>query len=158
MTSEIISDVLKLGEECLLENEAKLLCQKYGLKIPKSRFARSLDEALEAAREIGYPVILKVVSRDILHKTDVGGVILDVKNDEELKSSYNELLDNVKSKAPNARIEGVLVEEELPKPLVEIAIGGVRDDAFGPLIMFGLGGIFIAVSYTHLTLPTILLV
>jgi len=145
LTSEIISDVLKLGEECLLENEAKLLCQKYGLKIPKSRFARSLDEALEAAREIGYPVILKVISRDILHKTDVDGVILGVKNDEELKTSYNKLLDNVKSKTPNARIEGVLVEEELPKPLVEIAIGGVRDDAFGPLIMFGLGGIFIEV-------------
>ena len=139
-----IQDILRSGRKFLLEPEAKSLCTYYGIDVPRFAIAKNLEEALRIANELGYPVVLKVVSPDIVHKSDVGGVILNISNDEELKEAYERLMNNVRRNAPNARILGVLVEEQLPEG-TEVIVGVTKDPQFGHVIMFGLGGIFVEI-------------
>lgn len=140
----IISKALSEGRTVLLEPEAKKLCSQYGIPVPKSKLVKSLDEAIKAAQEIGFPVVVKIVSEDILHKSDVGCVIVGVRDVEGLKAAYEMVMDNALKFNPKASIRGVLVEEMVSKG-VEVAVGGLRDPEFGPAIMFGLGGIFIEI-------------
>ena len=141
---QIIEKALKDGRKFLLEPEAKSLCVHYSISVPKFMVVNDLESAIKAAHELGYPVVLKVVSPDIIHKSDVGGVILNINSEEELKEAYERLIDNVRQKAPHARILGVLIEEQVPKS-VEVIIGVTKDPQFGHVIMFGLGGIFVEV-------------
>jgi len=128
----------------LYEFEAWELFRSYGIPVPKCRLARTADEAVSAASEIGYPVVLKIVSRDILHKSDVGGVKVKLPDADSVRSAYQEILDNVGKARPDAVIDGVLVNEML-KPGLETIIGMTKDVSFGPALMFGLGGIFVEV-------------
>ena len=98
-----------------------------------------MEEAREAAEELGYPVVLKVVSPDVVHKSEAGGVALGLEDRRSIEEAYAKLLRNVESRRPGARIVGVLVEEML-KPGLEVAFGLIRDPQFGPVVMFGLGG------------------
>ncbi len=141
---EIIARAKEEGRKVLLEHEAKELVRSYGIPVTKIRLARSEDEAVEAAREIGLPVVLKIVSPDVIHKSDVGGVRVNLKTEEDVRSAYREILESVKAKVPNARITGILVQEFAPQGL-ELIIGLIRDPQFGPTVMFGLGGIFVEV-------------
>jgi len=135
--------VILMEKKALTELEAKDFLEKYGIPFPKRAIARNPEEAVEKARQIGYPVVFKILSPDIIHKTDVGGVKLNISNDDEAKSAFNEIMNNVKSKAPSAKIEGILIEE-MVRGGHEIIIGGLRDPVFGPVIMFGgLGGIYV---------------
>jgi len=113
-----------------------------GISVPKAAVARSPGEAGQIADSIGYPVALKVVSPEILHKTDLGGVALNVASRAMVEWNYNAILSKVQSLMPQARIFGVLVQEMVPKGK-EVIIGAVRDAQFGPLMMFGLGGIYV---------------
>jgi len=140
----IISKALSEGRTVLLEPEAKKLCSHYGIPVPKSRLVKSLDEAIKATQEIGFPVVVKIVSEDILHKSDAGCVVVGVSDAEELKAAYERVVGNALKFNPRASIRGVLIEEMVPKG-VEVAVGGLRDPEFGPAVMFGLGGIFIEV-------------
>jgi len=127
----------------LTEAETKALLEKYGIPFPKRAIAKSKEEAVEKAKEIGFPIVMKILSPDIIHKTDVGGVILDIKNENEVATAWDNMMNNVKKKAPSARIEGVLLEEMI-KGGYEVIIGGLRDPVFGPVVMFGgLGGIYV---------------
>ncbi len=127
------------GRNWLLEPEAKQLCRLLGLSTPRFKVASSLDEAVEAAEELGYPVVLKVVSPDVVHKSEVGGVALGLEDRRSVEEAYVKLLRNVESRRPGAKVVGVLVEEML-KPGLEVAFGLIRDPQFGPVVMFGLGG------------------
>ncbi|MHC1627753.1 MAG: acetate--CoA ligase family protein, partial [Candidatus Nezhaarchaeales archaeon] len=140
----IISKALSEGRSLLLEPEAKELCSQYGIPVPKSKVVASADEAVEAAKEIGLPVVVKIVSKDIIHKSDAGCVIVGINDLEGVKKVYKQVIDNALKFDPKAEIKGVLIEEMLPKG-IEVAIGGIRDLEFGPAIMFGLGGVFIEV-------------
>ncbi|MEM1695402.1 MAG: acetate--CoA ligase family protein [Desulfurococcaceae archaeon] len=124
----------------LLEHEAFQLLEKYGIPHPPYGLAKTPEEAVELAEAIGYPVVMKIVSPDISHKTDIGGVILGIKNREEVMNSYRKIITNVKTIYPAARIAGVLVQKMVPKG-VEVIVGGTRDNVFGIVIMFGLGGV-----------------
>ncbi len=135
----IINKVIEGNRDALYEHEAKDLLSLVGLPTTRYRVAKSREEAMEAAHEIGFPVALKIVSPQVLHKSDAGGVILDV-SDDELGASYDLIIDRVKKNVPGAEIHGVLVEEMAP-PGVEVIIGATRDPQFGPTIMFGIGGI-----------------
>jgi acyl-CoA synthetase (NDP forming) len=115
-----------------------------GIPFPGHRIARDLQGAVRAAAEIGYPVVLKVVSRDILHKSDVGGVALDLEDEAELVDAFQAVLHNCRTHQPEARIEGVEVSE-MVAPGVEAIVGARRDPAFGPVLMFGLGGVYVEV-------------
>jgi len=127
----------------LTELEAKELLEKYGIPFPQRAIAKTENEAIQKAREIGYPVVLKIVSPDIIHKTDVGGVKIGIRNDEDARKAFREIIESVKQKKPNAHIEGILVEEMIQGGY-EVIIGGLQDPTFGPVIMFGgLGGIYV---------------
>ncbi len=140
----ILDKAKREGRKILLEHEAKKLCELFEIPVAKSFLAKTSEEALKIANELGYPVVLKVVSPDILHKTDVGGVIVNIRNDEELVEAYNKILKNVRERKPEAKIEGILVQEMVPKG-VEVIVGAIKDPFFGYAIMFGLGGIFVEV-------------
>jgi acetyl coenzyme A synthetase (ADP forming)-like protein len=139
---ETIARAKRQGRSLLLEPEAHDVLKAYGFPVLQYRFAKSEDEALQAAREIGYPVVLKIVSPDIAHKVDVGGVKLGIHSDAELRDSYRQMLADVQRAKPSARILGVFVQEFI-KGGKETILGLKRDPLFGPLLMFGLGGIYV---------------
>lgn len=144
LTSKIIENVAEDGRKILLENEAKTVCMEYDIPVTKFKLAQTEVEAVEAAEEIGYPVVLKIVSPDIVHKSDVGGVILNLKNPSDVQSAYKKVLENVKTKKSEAKILGVLVQEMAP-PSTEVIVGAIKDPQFGHALMFGLGGVFVEV-------------
>ena len=128
----------------LTEDRAKEIFKAYGFVLPKTKLARTKEEAAAAARSIGFPVAMKVVSPDITHKTDVGGVILDLKSVKEVKEAFTEIMLSIKSKVPKAAIYGISVQEMI-QDAKETIIGFTHDPQFGPVIMFGLGGIYVEI-------------
>jgi len=132
------------GRTFLLANEAADLMNAAGIRMPAAKVARNLQECIDAATEIGYPVVMKVVSRDIIHKSDAGGVALNLENRQEVMDAYQAIIHSCKRYRPDARIEGIEVSEMILKGL-ETIIGARRDRAFGPIVMFGLGGIYVEV-------------
>jgi acyl-CoA synthetase (NDP forming) len=140
----ILEYALEEKRSFLLEPEAKEICLAYGMPTPPFAVARSPSEAGTLARKVQFPVVLKVVSQDILHKTDTGGVMLDLSSREEVEKGYDRIMTQVRSHAKKARISGILVQHMAPKG-VEVIVGGLRDAQFGPTILFGLGGIFVEV-------------
>lgn len=128
---------LELGEM-----EAREILEAYDIRMPKAELACDIDEAKEIAGRIGYPLVLKIVSPNILHKTDVGGVKIGIDNEKELEENYNQILFSVSKYMPDANIRGILVQEFI-KDKKETIIGMSEDPQFGPMIMFGLGGIYV---------------
>ena len=141
-SAEIIASALSRGRVSLLESEAYEVCHEYGIHVPPFRVMDSVDGALAAANEIGYPVALKVVSEEILHKTDAGGVMLGISSDGALEASYEQLAVNVKKAAPGLSAMKVLVQKMMPSN-TELVLGALRDKSFGPVVMFGMGGIYV---------------
>ena len=141
---KVIEEVLASGRTALVEYEAKQVLKAYGLPVPEEKLAKTLDEALKYAEEIGYPVALKLMSPQILHKSDAKVVMLNIKTPEELKQKWEEIHENARRYRPDAEILGVLVAPML-KPGREIIIGVTEDPQFGHALMFGLGGIFVEV-------------
>ncbi len=125
------------------EHGARLL-GAYGITVPRGEVARDLHSALEAAERVGYPVVAKIASPDILHKSDVGGIRVGIRDAEELRSAYEEILGKARSYMADAVIEGVHIQEMLPAGR-EVIIGVDRDPTFGALLMFGLGGVYVEV-------------
>jgi acyl-CoA synthetase (NDP forming) len=132
------------AEIVLNEVEAKKLLQDAGIPVIEARLARNREEAVAISKETGFPVALKIISPDIIHKSDIGGVKLGLENASKVVSAYNEMMASVKQGQPEARIEGVSVQK-MATSGVEIIIGMNRDPQFGPVIMFGLGGILVEV-------------
>jgi acyl-CoA synthetase (NDP forming) len=143
-TSRILSQAKKEGRNSLLETEAKAVCMDYDIPVTKFKLAKNDAEAVEHATSIGFPVVLKIVSPDIIHKSDVGGVIIGVKNVKEVRSAYKQIMNNVRKHNPSAKIVGILVQEMAPAG-TEVIVGSIKDPQFGPAIMFGLGGVFVEV-------------
>lgn len=129
----------------LLEPEAWALLADYGLPMPRHKVVHSAGQAAAAAAEIGFPVVLKIVSRDVLHKSDAGGVRVNLTDEAGVRDAYDGILESVATHVPGARTEGVLVCEMLPGGGVECIVGMIQDESFGPAIMVGLGGVFVEV-------------
>jgi acetyl-CoA synthetase (ADP-forming) len=142
--SKIFKQARNEGRNYLLEHEAKTICREYNIPTTRFRIAKTTEEAVKFSEEIGYPTVLKIISPDILHKFDVGGVILNIRNQEATKNAYSKILENVKKLKPNAKIEGILVQEMAPAS-TEVIVGSIKDPQFGPTLMFGFGGIFVEV-------------
>lgn len=128
----------------LLEPEALTLLQECGIPVPRWALTATEEEALEAARTIGFPVVLKIVSKDILHKSDVGGVKVGMEDEQALRQAYRAIQDSVARHCPTAQVEGILVEDCSPSGL-ECIVGMTRDPQLGAALMFGLGGVFVEV-------------
>jgi acetyltransferase len=139
---EILDSVRKDRRVVLLSNEAADVVEAYGIQAPESKVAKTAEMAAEYAEELGFPVVLRVVSPDIIHKTDVGGVVLNLKTTEEVRNAYDGILTGVARFMPRARIHGVMVYHMVPRGR-EMIIGMSQDVQFGPLVMFGLGGIYV---------------
>ncbi|HEX69420.1 MAG TPA: acetyl-CoA synthetase [Candidatus Bathyarchaeota archaeon] len=145
MISTIISKARKEGRKALTEFESKEILRAYGIPTTYGEIATSPDEAVKIAEKIKYPVALKIISPQILHKSDAGGVKLNLKSPEEVKSAFKEIIKNAKAYNPKAEIIGVFVQEMASPTIREIIVGGTREPQFGPVVMLGLGGIFVEV-------------
>lgn len=141
---KIMKAVRASGRNSLVEYEAKQVLKTYGLPVPEEKLAKTLDDALRYAEELGYPVAMKLMSPQILHKSDAKVVLLNIKSPEELKEKWELVHENARKYRPDAEILGVLIAPML-KPGREIIIGVTEDPQFGHALMFGLGGIFVEV-------------
>jgi acyl-CoA synthetase (NDP forming) len=138
----VLEEVRAAGRNVLTAPEARDICEAYGLPIPKEGLARSIEEAVRMARNIGFPVALKIVSPDIVHKTEAGGVQLGLSNVREVRQAYRTITANAWHYKSDAQITGVQVQQMVTGGS-EVIIGIIRDPAFGPVVMFGLGGVFV---------------
>jgi len=157
MTSkhELIRSAALAGRN-LTEPEAYRVIEEYGMPVPPFRLVKSPSEAARAGKSIGYPVVMKIVSPNILHKSDIGGVRLGILTEEDAIKAYEDIMCSVTSKQPDARIDGILVAKAASKPadgnredsldVLEVIIGAVQDPEFGHAVMFGLGGIFVEIA------------
>ncbi|HHT47277.1 MAG TPA: acetyl-CoA synthetase [Firmicutes bacterium] len=139
-----IEEAKARGLKNLTEFEAKEILKAAGIPVVKTLLARSKKEAQQFAASIGYPVAMKISSRELLHKTEAGGVSLDLNGAEEVGLAYDRMLKNIMTKYPCSTIEGVTIQPMISKG-VEVVIGVTLDPQFGPMVMFGLGGIFVEI-------------
>ncbi|HID78192.1 MAG TPA: CoA-binding protein [Planctomycetaceae bacterium] len=141
---EAVERILRgAGPGYLLEHEALDVLSAYGLPVPPHRLCSTADQAVAFAEQTGYPVVLRVVSRQIVHKWDVAGVALDLDGPAALRRAYDEMLASIARQRPDAEVAGVLVRPMIPSGY-EVILGAKRDASFGPVVMFGLGGIYVA--------------
>ncbi|MEM0042878.1 MAG: acetate--CoA ligase family protein [Thermofilaceae archaeon] len=138
----IVEKALAEGRNALTPYEAAQLVKCYGIPVLEKRLTTSEEEAVRVAEEIGYPVVLEVESPQIIHKTEVGGILLDLKSPEEVAKGYRTIMANVKEKAPHAEVKGIVVRRMAPRGL-EVLVGMHRDPFFGPVIAFGSGGVLV---------------
>jgi len=129
------------GRTILSEEESKLFLSAYGIPATEVFIVQDMETAVRTAKEIGYPVVLKIVSPDITHKTEVGGVRLNIRSEENLREAYNQMFDSVKARAPKARIIAVSVQKMVENIDYEVILGAKKDRDFGSVILFGMGGI-----------------
>jgi acyl-CoA synthetase (NDP forming) len=147
ITSKIESNKLfrrarEEGRSALYEFEAEKLAKSFGIPVVKAGIAKTEAESVSIAKKIGSPLVMKILSQDILHKSDVGGVKTGVNSVSEVRAAFKEILENVKKSKKDARIEGIYVQKMEPKSF-EFVVGGTRDLQFGPTVMFGMGGIYV---------------
>ncbi len=141
--SEHISSAIKSGKSILTLEEARKIMELSGIPFNRSGFAKTEDEVVSLANEMGYPVVFKVVSPQVVHKTESGGVVLGIESEEEARKAYREIMKSVKEKVPDAEILGISVDEMVKG--TELIIGTTVDPQFGHMIMFGIGGIFVEI-------------
>lgn len=140
----ILDESIKQGRNLLTEDDAVEVLKNYGIPTLSVQVATSQEEAREAADKIGYPVVMKVVSQDIAHKTDVGGIVLHINSSNEASEAYSTIIKNVNRHLPDANVKGVLVAQMIAGG-EEVILGMKRDLSFGPVLMFGMGGILVEV-------------
>lgn len=141
---EIIGRARSEGRNVLTEIEAKELLKQAGVSVVDTKLATSGEEAISISQRFGFPVVLKVASPDVVHKSDAGGVKLGLKTSKQVGKAYDDILKAIKKQYPEARIQGVAVQK-MARPGVEVIIGVSKDAQFGPVIMFGLGGILVEI-------------
>lgn len=137
---KLLEEIKDQGREVLTYEESRKIIDLVGLPLNKMALATNAEETIEKAKEVGYPIALKIISEDIIHKSDAGGVKIGIKSDEELKKSYEDMMINIKKHYPTAKIDGVSIEEMVKG--TEILIGSMTDTQFGKMIALGIGGIF----------------
>jgi acetyl-CoA synthetase (ADP-forming) len=136
---KLVINALTAGRQALFEPEAKALVSAWGIQVPKSVLIKGLEDVALKSKEITPTLVLKVVSQDILHKREFGGVITGINDSAEANVALSAMKRTLAEKAPKARISGFLLEETAPTG-IELIIGGLRDPQFGPAVMFGTGG------------------
>jgi len=139
-----IEQLRRQGKKFLPQPISEQIIASYGIPVPPAYIAEDAEGAVKYAKKLGFPVVLKVVSSQIIHKSEAGGVITDVDKEAKVKEAFYKIVENARKYNPQAKVEGIYVQKMLP-PAREVIIGTVKDKQFGPVIMFGLGGIFVEV-------------
>ena len=142
--NDILKQARKEKRTQLTEIESKELLKETGIPVVESRLARTKAEAVSLSKKMGFPVVLKIVSPDVIHKSDSGGVKLGLANVAQVDKAYSTILSAIKKHHPKAKIAGISVQK-MARPGVEVIIGMTKDAQFGPVLMFGLGGILVEV-------------
>ncbi|WP_411086565.1 acetate--CoA ligase family protein [Streptomyces sp. 061-3] len=140
----LLDSVRAAGRSALTAPEGKIVADVYGIAVPGEELAQDVDEAVAFADRLGGPVVLKIVSPDVLHKTDAGGVVVGVEGGAQVRAAFQRIIENVRAYAPDARIDGVQVQQLVP-PGQEVIVGAVTDPTFGKVVAFGLGGVLVEV-------------
>ena len=141
---ELIEQAKKQGRAVLTEVESKQILDDAGIPVAKTKLATDAGQAVSIADDVGYPVVLKIVSEDVTHKSDVGGVKVGIESADDVRAAFDEIVATVKKVQPDASIDGVAVQQMAPAG-TEVIIGVSKDPQFGPVVMFGLGGILVEV-------------
>jgi acyl-CoA synthetase (NDP forming) len=144
VTSKIIANVLKSGRTVLTEVESKQLVSEAGIPVVETKLAQTKAEAISISKKMRFPVVLKIMSPDIIHKSDIGGVKLGLANATQVGKAYTEIMAAAKKANKKADIHGISVQK-MARPGVEVIMGMSKDAQFGPVLMFGLGGVFVEV-------------
>lgn len=142
--ARIIDAAREAHEAFITEQSASDIARAYGITTPRGAVARDRNEALSVAHEVGYPVVIKIASPDILHKSDMGGIVLNIQDDAALIDAWDTVMERARRRMPDAAIWGALVQE-MAAPGYEVIVGVNRDPTFGPLVMFGLGGVLVEI-------------
>jgi acetyltransferase len=150
LTRDMAFDQKKAGELLsrapergfMLESDSKEILEAYGLPVIRTETAKTEEQASRLGQDMGYPLVMKLHSPDITHKTDAGGVRLDLRSDADVRAAYRQIMESARRYKPDARIEGVTIQPFFSNPDYEILLGAKRDPNFGPVILFGMGGIF----------------
>jgi len=140
---KILTSALQQKRKVLTVQESKTILKNEGFPINPTGYGRTLEEVMIHAENIGFPIVLKVSSEDILHKSDIGGVVTGIRSVEELKEQFRLMQEKIALSQPNARVEGYLIEKM--ESGIELLIGSTQDPMFGPILAFGLGGIYVEV-------------
>ncbi len=141
---QIIHRARSEGRDVLTEIEAKELLKQAGVSVVETKLVTSREEAISISRQFGFPVVLKIASPDVVHKSDAGGVELGLKTSRQVSKAYDDILGAIRKEYPKAKIQGVSVQK-MARPGVEVIIGMAKDAQFGPVLMFGLGGILVEI-------------
>ncbi|MFX1320967.1 MAG: acetate--CoA ligase family protein [Promethearchaeota archaeon] len=136
--SEVLKNKIESNQTVLTEFESKELLQEIGILVPSQKLTTSIDETKSAAEEIGFPVVLKLIAEDIVHKSDTGAVKLNIKDKHELETAYKDLMN-----IPSQKEKKISVQKMADEPITELIIGMTTDAQFGPALMFGIGGILV---------------
>jgi len=136
--SELLKNKIESNQTILTEFESKILLKEIGIPIPEQELATTKEETLTAAKKIGFPVVLKLIAEDIIHKSDTGAVKLNIKNEDETAQAYDDLM-----KIPSQSEKSISVQKMADEPITELIIGMTTDAQFGPALMFGIGGILV---------------
>lgn len=136
----LVKEAFSLGRPVLVEPEAKEVLRLSSIQVPRFKVVKDVAGAIEAAESIGYPIVLKIISPDIVHKSEVGGVAVGLNSAKEIEEHWSQMILGVAMESPLAMIEGFIVEEMVGKG-VEVIIGAIKDEQFGPVVMFGTGGV-----------------
>jgi acyl-CoA synthetase (NDP forming) len=141
---DILDSARVSGRTYLNEIESKETLHQIGIRTTDTILASSVQEAVALAKNLGFPVVLKIVSSDIIHKSDVGGVRLNLRNSAQVAKAFHEIINSARSHYPGANIQGVSVQK-MARPGVEVIMGVMKDPQFGPVLMFGLGGTMVEI-------------
>jgi acyl-CoA synthetase (NDP forming) len=141
---EILLKARKEGRRVLLETEAETICRYHGIPLPESCLSTTAEEARRHAEELGFPVVLKVISPDIVHKTEAGGVLIGLRKSDEVTKGFRKIVANAKKYKSDANVLGILVQRMAPAG-IEVIVGAFRDVQFGTAVLFGIGGVFVEI-------------
>jgi acyl-CoA synthetase (NDP forming) len=136
--ADVLQNKIKTNQTVLTEFESKELLQEIGIPVPAQKLATSKDETISTAEKIGFPIVLKLMAEDVVHKSDIGAVKLNLKTKEDLERAYDELM-----KIPSQKDKKISVQKMADEPITELIIGMTTDPQFGPALMFGIGGILV---------------
>ena len=138
----IVEKISDSGKKIALPDEALDIVKLAGIDVPDHILVKSPGEAMEASAEIGFPLVMKTASTEAIHKSEVGGVVLGIQGVQEVEENYNNIMANLKRETPNVQISGILLQKQIPET-THLIVGGLHDEQFGPVVMFGMGGVLV---------------